>query len=149
MYNAQFLLYSHQKTQYTAVMVSILNHYYYTGPSNDIIAKDDSINTSRTAKQIRWFCSGEVRFQTNLTNKQLLKASVIHYIHKLSQGKQIYWTHGQCLLQWEAGNVSDKHSLSLSLTDKLKALSPCGVPASPTQKSLNMSSDLKHVPLFK
>lgn len=48
-----FLLYSHQKTQYSAVMVSILNHYYYTGPSNDIIAKDDSINPSRTAKQIR------------------------------------------------------------------------------------------------
>lgn len=48
-------------------------------------------------------------------------------------------TMGMCLIS----------ALSLSLTDKLKALSPCGVPASPTQKSLNMSSDWKHVPLFK
>lgn len=48
-------------------------------------------------------------------------------------------TVGMCLIS----------ALSLSLTDKLKALSPCGVPASPTQNSLNMSSDWKHVPLFK
>lgn len=36
-------------------MVNINHHhyYYYTGPSIDILAKDDSINPSRTAKQIR------------------------------------------------------------------------------------------------
>ncbi len=100
-------------------MLNILFHYYYynyTDFSNDILVQEDTINPSRTVKQMRWVCSGEVKFQTNLTNKQklLLQASVICYIPKLSQGKQTYWTHGQCLLQWDSGNVSDKLSLFLS-----------------------------------
>ncbi len=134
-------------------MLNILFHYYYynyTDFSNDILVQEDTINSSRTVKQMRWVCSGEVKFQTNLTNNRncyyrLPWFAIFPNFLKVNKHTEpmdsvcCSGTLGMCLISF----------LSFSLIDKLKALSPCGVPASPTQNSLNTLSDWKHVPLFK
>jgi len=71
-------------------MVSILNNYYI-GPSNDIIAKDNSINPSQQNKLDDCVLErSDLKKKKTNKQKQQLKASVIYYIPKLSQGKQTY-----------------------------------------------------------